>query len=187
MRVTLFEIGDFAVRSYGVIVALAILLALGVAYFLTKNTIYQSHLFDSFIFVLIAGMIGARIWHVFFFQWEYYSEHLTEIFTIWNGGISIMGAIVGGAAGLAIYTRRKKISFWEFADLLAPAVVLGQAIGRIACFLNGDAFGSPTGSGFGIVYPKGIPVHAIWNRQSMPMYRRHLFTECTYFQFIMET
>lgn len=155
MRVTLFEIGDYAIKSYGIVVALAVLLALGVAYYLTKNTIYQSHLMDSVVYVLIAAILGARIWHVFFFQWGYYSKNLSEIFAIWNGGISIMGALVGGFIGMAIYTWRKKISFWEFADLIAPAIILGQSVGRIACFLNGDAYGSPTGSGFGIVYPEG--------------------------------
>ena len=155
MRVTLFEIGGFSVNSYGVVVALAFLLGLGVAHYLTKNTVYQSHLFDSIIYIIIAAILGARIWHVFFFQWGYYSNNLSEIIAIWNGGISIIGAIVGGAIGMAIYTWRKKLSFWEYADLLAPAVVIGQAIGRIACFLNGDAYGSPTGSGFGIVYPEG--------------------------------
>lgn len=155
MRVTLFEIGNFAVGSYGVIVALAVLLALGVAYYLTKNTIYQVHLFDAFLYALIAAIVGARIWHVFFFQWSYYSKNLSEIIAIWNGGISIMGAIVGGAFGIALYSWKKKISFWGFADQISPAVVLGQAVGRIACFLNGDAYGSPTESGFGIVYPEG--------------------------------
>ncbi|MDF2922730.1 MAG: lgt [Paenibacillaceae bacterium] len=155
MRVVLFEIGGFAVHSYGLIVGLAVLLALGVAYSLTSNTIYQKHVFDSFFYAIVAAIIGARVWHVFFFQWGYYSNHLSEIFKIWNGGISIMGAVIGGAGGIAVYTWRKKLIFWEFADQLAPAVVLGQALGRIACFLNGDAFGSPTNSGYGIVYPEG--------------------------------
>lgn len=155
MRVTLFEIGGFAIQSYGIVVALAVLLTLGVAFYLTKNTIYQSHLMDSVVYVLIAAILGARIWHVFFFQWGYYSQNLSQIFEIWNGGISIMGALVGGFIGMAIYTWRKKISFWGFMDLIAPAIILGQAVGRIACFLNGDAYGSPTGLGFGIVYPEG--------------------------------
>lgn len=167
VRVTLFEIGGFAVHSYGVIIAVAVLLALGVAYFLMKNTIYQAHLLDSCVYAIIGALIFARIWHVFFFQWGYYSKHLTEIFAIWNGGISIMGAIVGGAIGIVIYAWRKKLSFWEYADYLAPAVVLGQALGRIACFLNGDAFGSPTGSGFGIVYPEGTMAYDRYGSQPL--------------------
>ncbi|TLS49992.1 prolipoprotein diacylglyceryl transferase [Paenibacillus antri] len=155
MRVTLFEIGSFSVASYGFVIALAVLLSIGVAHFLTRGTVYQAHIMNSFFYVFVAAIVGARFWHVFFFQWGYYSKNLTEIFAIWNGGISIMGAIIGGAGGMALYTWRKKLDFWEFADHLAPAVVLGQAIGRIACFLNGDAYGSPTGSQFGVVYPEG--------------------------------
>lgn len=78
-----------------------------------------------------------------------------EIVAIWNGGLSIQGAIVGGLVAAIYYTWRHKLPFWDFVDTLAPAVVFGQGIGRIACFLNGDAFGSPTGNGFGIVYPEG--------------------------------
>ncbi|HYE69546.1 MAG TPA: prolipoprotein diacylglyceryl transferase, partial [Anaerovoracaceae bacterium] len=142
-------------------------LALGVAYFLTKNTIYQTHLLESFLYAVIGAIFGARIWHVFFFQWGYYFQNLSEILAIWNGGISIMGAIIGGTAGIAIYAWRKKISFWEFADYLAPAVVLGQAVGRIACFLNGDAFGSPTDSGYGIVYPEGTLAYERYGSQPL--------------------
>ncbi len=167
MRVTLFEVGGFSVHSYGVIVALAVLLALGVAHSLTKNTIYQEHLLESFYYAIVAAIIGARVWHVFFFQWGYYSNHLGQIFAIWNGGISIMGAIIGGASGIAIYAWRKKLSFWEFADHLAPALVLGQALGRIACLLNGDAFGSPTGSGYGIVYPEGTMAYERYGSQPL--------------------
>ncbi len=155
MRVTLFEIGGFSLNSYGVIVVLAISLAFGVAYYLARGTQYQKHLPNLIVYLVLGAIIGARIWHVFFFQWWYFSNHLSEIFAIWNGGISIQGALVGGLITTIIYTKKHKLSFWEFADILAPAIILGQAIGRIACFLNGDAFGSPTGLGFGIVYPAG--------------------------------
>lgn len=155
MRVILFEIGGFAVKSYGVIVGLAVLLTVGVAYFLARGTEYQKHIFNLVSYVLIGAILGARIWHVFFFQWGYYSNHLLEIFSIWNGGIAIQGALVGGFLAIAIYTWKNKISFWALADILAPAIILGQAVGRMACFLNGDAFGAPTDSGFGIVYPEG--------------------------------
>ncbi|OME78706.1 prolipoprotein diacylglyceryl transferase [Paenibacillus sp. FSL A5-0031] len=155
MKVILFTIGDFPIRSYGIIVMLAVFLSMGVAHYLTRNTIYQKHIMNMMFFVIIGALIGARIWHVFFFQWGYYSQNISQIFAIWNGGIAIQGALMGGLATVFIYTRVYKISFFEFADYLAPAVIFGQAIGRIACFLNGDAYGSPTNAGFGIVYPPG--------------------------------
>lgn len=167
MKVNLFTIGDYAVRSYGLVVALAVLLAMGVANFLVRKTPYQKHIPNLILYVILGAVIGARFWHVFFFQWDYYAEHLSEIPAIWNGGIAIQGALVGGFAAAAIYTRIQRISFWELADLVAPAIVLGQAIGRIACFLNGDAYGSPTGSSFGIVYPEGTMAYDAYGFQPL--------------------
>lgn len=167
MRVVLFEIWDFPIRSYGVVVALAILLGMGVAYYLARGTKYQKHVIDITIFVIIGAIIGARIWHVFFFQWESYRDNLGQIFAIWNGGIAIQGGLVGGFITGAFYTWRHKLNFWEFADIMAPAIIFGQAIGRIACLLNGDAFGSPTGSDFGLVYPEGSMAYGVYGSQPL--------------------
>ncbi|NEW08603.1 prolipoprotein diacylglyceryl transferase [Paenibacillus sp. SYP-B3998] len=167
MRVILFYIGDFPVPSYGVIVALAVLLAFGVASFLARGTKFQNHLPNLVTYAILGAILSARIWHVFFFRWDYYSQNISEIFAIWNGGISIQGALIGGFLTTALYCRLQRISFWELADVLAPAIILGQAIGRIACFLNGDAFGSPTNSGFGIVYPEGTIAYEQYGAQPL--------------------
>jgi phosphatidylglycerol:prolipoprotein diacylglycerol transferase len=167
MKVILFEIFGYPIRSYGLVVVLSILLAYGVAKSLTKNTIYQKHLPDFMMYSIVGAIIGARIWHVFFFQWPYYSKHPGEIFAIWNGGISILGAIFGGLIVMIFYTRYHKLNFWEMADYLAPALVLGQGFGRIACLLNGDAFGSPTGSSFGLVYPPGTQAYDTYGSQPL--------------------
>jgi phosphatidylglycerol:prolipoprotein diacylglycerol transferase len=167
MRVILFHIGDFPVRSYGLIVALAILLAMGVAHYLAKGTKYHKHVMDLSLYAIVGAVLGARFWHVFFFQWGYYSQNLNEIFTIWNGGLSIQGGLVGGFLVGILYTWYHKLNFWEFADVLAPAIIFGQAIGRIACLLNGDAYGSPTGSNFGLVYPEGSMAYDTYGSQPL--------------------
>jgi phosphatidylglycerol:prolipoprotein diacylglycerol transferase len=167
MRVILFHIGDFPVRSYGLIVALAILLAIGVAHYLAKGSKYHKHIMDLSLFAILGAILGARIWHVFFFQWGYYSQHLNEIFAVWNGGLSIQGGLVGGFLVGILYTWYHKLNFWEFADAMAPAIIFGQAIGRIACLLNGDAYGSPTGSNFGLVYPEGSMAHDKYGSQPL--------------------
>ncbi|MFF2480367.1 prolipoprotein diacylglyceryl transferase [Paenibacillus sp. NPDC058071] len=167
MRVVLFTIGHYEVHSYGVIVALAVLLAVGIARFLAEGTPYRDHILNMMPFVLVGSILCARIWHVFFFQWDYYSQHFVEVFFIWKGGIAIQGALIGGFIAAFLYTKRHRLSFWKLADILAPAIVLGQSIGRIACFLNGDAYGSPTGSGFGIVYPEGSMAYDMYGSQPL--------------------
>ncbi|MCL6457997.1 MAG: prolipoprotein diacylglyceryl transferase [Gorillibacterium sp.] len=167
MRVILFTIGDYSVHTYGLVVALAMLLAMGMGLFLTKGTPYQKHISNMMLYLIAGAFLGARVWHVFFFQWDYYASHLTQIPSFWNGGLAIQGGLVGGFLAAAIYTRRHKLSFWALADIMAPAIVLGQGIGRIACFLNGDAFGSPTGSGFGIVYPPGTMAYDTYGSQPL--------------------
>ncbi|MDP4083671.1 MAG: prolipoprotein diacylglyceryl transferase [Bacillota bacterium] len=155
MHKDLFNLFGYVVQTHGVVSVIAILLGYGVGLALTKKTIYYNHLQNFLMYGLVGSIIGARIWHVFVFQWPTYSHHPLQILKIWEGGISIEGAIAGGIITLIIYCRVQKISFLEFLDYISPAVILAQGIGRIACFMNGDAFGSPTGGNFGIVYPKG--------------------------------
>ncbi|KIL39351.1 diacylglyceryl transferase [Gordoniibacillus kamchatkensis] len=167
MRVVLFSIGDFPVRAYGTVIAAAILLSLGVAFYLAKGTEYRKHLWDVVIYVILGAIVGARLWEVVFFEGAYYSQHLIESFAIWKGGLSIQGGLIGGFTVGLIYCWRKKINFWKFADIMAPAIVFGQGVGRIACLLNGDAFGSPTGSNFGLVYPPGTIAYETYGSQPL--------------------
>lgn len=173
MQVILFHIGSFPVRSYGLMIAVAIILSSCVALYLARGTVYRKHILDLVVYVIIGGILGARIWEVLFFQPEYYSKNILEAFQIWKGGLSIQGGLVGGFLAGLIYTRKHKLSFWEFADILAPAIIFGQAIGRIACFLNGDAFGAPTNSGFGLVYPEGTMAYDTYGSQ--PLWPAELF------------
>lgn len=167
MRVIFFEIAGFPIRAYGTIIVMAIILSLGVGLYLAKGTIYRKHLWDIVFSVLIGSIIGARVWEVFFFQGAYYLQHPLEAFAVWNGGLSIQGGLIGGFVSGLIYCYRQKINFWEFADIVAPALVFGQGLGRIACFLNGDAFGSPTGSNFGLVYPPGTMAYDTYGSQPL--------------------
>lgn len=167
MSVVLFTIGDFPIYTHGVVSTLAIMLALGMANYLAAGTSLQEHISKIVPYLFVGALAGARIWHVFFFQWSYYSEHPAEIVAIWSGGISVQGSLIGGFIALIVYTRKYRLSFWELADLLAPAIVLGQAIGRIACFLNGDAYGSPTGLGFGMVYREGTAAYDAYGSQPL--------------------
>jgi phosphatidylglycerol:prolipoprotein diacylglycerol transferase len=78
------------------------------------------------------------------FEWENYAQNPQEIIAIWHGGIAIHGAIIGGAIATLIFSKLNKIPFWQLADLVSPALILGQAIGRWGNFFNSEAFGRPT-------------------------------------------
>jgi phosphatidylglycerol:prolipoprotein diacylglycerol transferase len=80
----------------------------------------------------------------------------------WGGGLSIQGAVVANIGLGWWYWHKKKISFKRFVDFAAPGLILGQAIGRIGCFFNGDAYGKPTSAWFGVVYQPGTPAYQAW-------------------------
>lgn len=168
MHQYLFFVGDFPIRAYGLILSLSIILATGVAYFLAKQDgRWHNHIVDIGIYSGIAGIVGARLWDVFFFDWAYYSHHLSEIFYVWQGGMAIQGGIVFGVGAGIIYARHHKIDILALADIVAPAIILGQAIGRCANLLNGDAFGAPTGSNFGIIYPETTLAYHTYGAQPL--------------------
>lgn len=168
MHQYLFFVGDFPIRAYGLILSLSIILATGVAYFLAKQDgRWHNHIVDIGIYSGIAGIVGARLWDVFFFDWAYYSHHLSEIFYVWQGGMAIQGGIVFGVGAGIIYAKRHKINILALADIVAPAIILGQAIGRCANLLNGDAFGAPTGGNFGIIYPETTLAYHTYGAQPL--------------------
>ena len=168
MHQYLFFIGDFPVRAYGLVLSLSIILATGVAYFLAKQDgRWHTHILDMGLYCGLAGILGSRLWDVFFFDWDYYRHHLTELLNVWQGGMAIQGGIVLGAAVGIWYTKRHHIDTWALADIVCPAVILGQAIGRCANLLNGDAFGAPTGGDFGLLYPSTTLAYHTYGNQPL--------------------
>ena len=151
MHQYLFHIGDFPIRMYGLMLTLAIFLATGTAYFLARQDgRWHEHVLDIGIYGGFAGLIGGRLWDVFFFDWSYYQDHLLEIPFVWQGGMAVQGGMLGGLVTGIIYCKLHKIDWLALADIVCPAMILGQAVGRMANLLNGDAFGAPTGGDFGL-------------------------------------
>lgn len=164
-------IGSFPIRSYSLIFVLAIVLGIGVTVTLAKlqkKEHLAEHLLNLSVPMIIGAIVGSRFWTVFFFDWDFYSKHPAEIIAVWHGGLSIQGGVVGAILVAIWYVRKHKISFWELADLCAPGLILGQSIGRDANLMNGDAFGDPTGSNWGILYPEGTNARATFGDQ--PLY-----------------
>ncbi|MCL6445867.1 MAG: prolipoprotein diacylglyceryl transferase [Alicyclobacillus sp.] len=165
-----FWIGDFPVRAYSTIFAAAFLLGLGVTVYFAKadgKRHFVPHIWNLAPLLLIGGLIGSRFWQVFFFDWAYYRAHPSEIPAIWHGGLSIQGGVTGAFVVAAWYIWRHKLPFWSFADVFAPGLLLAQSIGRDANLMNGDAFGDPTHSDFGLLYPPGTLARATYGNQPL--------------------
>lgn len=152
-----FQIGPFAVRWYGLLIVTGILVA---AYVATREARRRGedpeHVWNGLILCLVGGIIGARLYHVFSspadgsLGWWYYRQNPIAILKIWEGGLAIYGAVVGGAIGLWIYTRWAKLKFFRWADVAAPGLLLAQAIGRWGNFANQELYGPPTDLPWGI-------------------------------------
>ena len=140
----IFEIGSIAVRWYGLLIASAVLIGLTLSQYLAKRRGVDPELLgDLAIWLVIFAIPAARIYYVLF-EWQEYSQRPEDIIAIWKGGIAIHGAIIGGTLGTIIFARLNRISLWQLLDLVAPSVILGQAIGRWGNFFNSEAFGKPT-------------------------------------------
>ena len=141
---TLIELGPLTIRWYGLLIASAVLIGVSLSQYLAKRRNVDPNLLGDLVIWLVIGAIpAARLYYVLF-EWKQYSQHPEQIIAIWNGGIAIHGAIIGGTLAAIIFSRIQKVSFWQLADLVAPSLILGQAIGRWGNFFNSEAFGDPT-------------------------------------------
>lgn len=140
----LFEFGPLTIRWYGFLIASAVLLGVSVSQHLaTRRNVNPDLLGDLAIWLVVTSIPAARLYYVLF-EWQNYAQNPGEILAIWHGGIAIHGAILGGATAMWVFARLNRVSFWQLADLVAPALILGQAIGRWGNFFNSEAFGRPT-------------------------------------------
>jgi len=165
----IFQLGTFELRSYGIIVVLSFFLGLWLSTREAKRNGLDPALVQDFAFyALLGGIIGARLYYVVFSNPAYFLQKPWEIVAVWHGGIGIIGALLGGSLAALWYCRKKQLSFWRFADTLAPGVALGQAAGVIACLLNGDSFGKRADVAWAITYtdprslaPLNVPLHPV--------------------------
>lgn len=141
---TALQLGPFVIRWYGLLMALAVLIGVSLSRYLARSRGVKPELIESLvIWLVIAAIPCARLYYVLF-EWRQYAQNPLLIFQIWKGGIAIHGAILGGLVAGVIFAKIKRVSFWQLADIVAPSLILGQAIGRWGNFFNSEAFGSPT-------------------------------------------
>jgi phosphatidylglycerol:prolipoprotein diacylglycerol transferase len=162
-----FSVFNLEIRWYGIITALSLVIGFIVAYFLAR---YRRQKADEILnfapFAIIASVLCARLLHVLV-NWSYYASNPLYIFAFRRGGLAIQGAMAGGIIALIIFCRVRKLDFWLWADIAAPGLLLGQAIGRWGNFFNQEAFGRPT----------NVP----WAIYISPEYRPYNYTSYEYF------
>jgi len=149
----LLSIGHFHLRWYSLIVLVAI--ATGtwlVAREAARKGFPRAEIYDSAIGVILAGAVGARLFHVIDHWPDIFSANPIRALYIWEGGLAIWGAVAGGLVAVAFLARRKAWNVWRLLDAAAPGLVLAQAIGRLACIITGDSVGRPTQGPFGLAY-----------------------------------
>ena len=167
MYPVLLQLGGFRLHSYGLVVAAAML----VAFWLAGREAARKGLDPEFVSnlgvaVILAGLVGARLAHVIGWEPELLWRGPGGIFAVWRGGLALHGGLLAGfAAGFWLCLRRG-LNPWTVGDAVAPALILGQGLGRLACLLSGDAYGTPTTLPWAITFtnpealaPLGVPLH----------------------------
>ncbi len=144
MNPILLDLGFINIKWYSVLILIAFI----IGYFLVinkcrKKGISTSIITDMCFYLVIICLLGARIYYCIF-ELDYYSQNIMDIFKVWEGGLAIHGGIISGIIFIYFYTRHKNLDLLELLDIFAPALALGQAIGRWGNFFNSEAFGPVT-------------------------------------------
>ncbi|MFZ5641362.1 MAG: prolipoprotein diacylglyceryl transferase [Bacillota bacterium] len=154
MRPILFHIGSLPVFAWGFMFMIAVALA---TYLILRRARREGfnpdHLLDLIIFVIIGGIVGARLFYVIFYEPMTYIREPLRIFMLQQGGMVFHGGLLGGVIAALLVLRKHRLPVWQVADLMAPYLALGYGIVRIGCFLNGDSYGLPTDLPVGVVFP----------------------------------
>ena len=173
-----FTIFGIEVKWYGILIALGVFLAIFFTEKMSEKKNYTKGLYkdistDVSLFAVLIGVLGARLYYVIF-EWEYYSQHLNEIFAIRNGGLAIYGGIIAGGLTIYFFCKRKKVNCLTLLDCIAPGLALAQAIGRWGNYINGEAHGGPTNVPWAILV-NGERVHPTFFYESIVNFSIFLF------------
>ncbi|HEY2869219.1 MAG TPA: prolipoprotein diacylglyceryl transferase [Gaiellales bacterium] len=152
-----FKLGSFQPRWYGLILVIAIAAGVWMARRgFARRGLDPERVVPIAVAAVLLGFVGARIEHVVT-DWEPFAAIPRNTFIIWRGGLGIYGGIIGGMIGAAIACRLMRLPFWVVADCAAPAIVLGQAIGRFANYANQELYGHPSSLPWAIRIDNPVP------------------------------
>jgi phosphatidylglycerol:prolipoprotein diacylglycerol transferase len=171
---TVFSFGFYELRWYGIMVVLAVIAIIGISWREAKRVgIPEDHIFSLAVWAIISGVVFSRVIHIID-HWQYYMEHPSQILNF--EGLGVYGAVIGIVLAVVVYCRVRKLSIWQMGDIIAPGALVGMAIGRIGCLINGCCYGLPTTLPWAVIYvnpnsyaPLGVPLHPtqvyhiLWN------------------------
>jgi len=179
-----FQLGPLPIRFYGIILMLGAVAAAFVAEREARRRGKNGeYVWDALIWVLIGGILGARLWHVILpssadvargLTTQFYLTHPLDLLSVWRGGLGIPGAVIGGVLALYIFCRRKGLVFVEWVDIAAPALALGQAIGRWGNYVNQELYGFATNLPWAIFID---PEHRLKGHEDQAYYHALFFYE----------
>lgn len=156
----LFSLGSLEIRWYGVIYALGFLLGL---FFLLESReklgLSKDKIYDLLFYLMLGDIIGARLFHVLFWEPSFYFANPLQILFLWKGGLAFHGGLVGICLAAYIYCRKKKVSFLKVADVLTIPSLIGLGLGRIANFINGELVGRVTDVSWCVNFGDGLCRH----------------------------
>jgi len=164
----LFHIGPLTIHTYGAMYALGILAAVALSEYRYRRIGGEpGAITDLSLPVIVGVLLGARILFIIV-EREYYSGNPLEVFMIWKGGLVFYGGLMGGALAFMLAARVRKLELWSLADIVAPGIALGHALGRLGCLFAGSCYGRPTDLPWAVTYTNpnslardilGVPVH----------------------------
>tara|TARA_Y100000590_G_scaffold465344_1_gene637384 strand:+ start:2043 stop:2852 length:810 start_codon:yes stop_codon:yes gene_type:complete len=160
----LIDLGFFQLRWYSLAYILGIILGWVYAIKIIKKTenitinfesIKKSDFDDLIIYLVLGIILGGRLGYVIFYNLEYYSQNLLEIFKLWQGGMSFHGGLLGIIIAVLIFSKNRNTNFFKYSDIIACVAPIGLCLGRIANFINGELFGKASTLPWSIVFPNG--------------------------------
>jgi len=146
----IFRIGNFPIRSYGVLLVIGVVIAIEIARRRApRHGISPDKIWDSAMWLVIPGILGARITYIVQ-NWSFYQQHQDQLWSIRFEGLTSFGGLIFGFLGFAVWSKRSKVPFWNYLDTVGVPVLVAQAVGRIGCLFNGCCYGRPTTEWYGI-------------------------------------
>jgi phosphatidylglycerol:prolipoprotein diacylglycerol transferase len=162
----LIKIGDFSLHTYGFMLALGFILAVFVALKEARRVGVDPNLvMDLCFYLVLAALLGSRVFYVLL-NWEEFRSHPMDAVKFWQGGLVFYGGLIFAFLTGLWYVRRHHLNFRQLADLMAPSIALGQALGRLGCFAAGCCYGAPTAVPWACTFknteslaPLGVALH----------------------------